>query len=149
MKIHEDLIGVSVHKTEIVKDGLIEKLQPLLVKERKYTQMLEQAEVKRKREVDTWFLHQQLPVNDATITQMLEVLTEKQEKEKLENMMIALTEAITKLKQQEQLNYALIQQSMQFVQLSLEMLNPTIKNMNYGKKKQTNSAERSVFDSKA
>ena len=64
-------------------------------------------------------------------------------------MTIELTKAITQLKQQEQLNQALIQQSMQFVQLSLDILNPTIQTMNYGKNREDAGSKRSVFDSKA
>lgn len=147
--IHEQLLNISEQKTEIVKDGSIEKFQAILVEERKYIKILEQAEIKRQKEVEKWYVDQQLPLENMTITNMLDTLTDEQEQQALEHMTIKLTKAITQLKQSEQLNQALIQQSMQFVQLSLDMLNPTIQNINYGKSQETEGSKRSVFDSKA
>ncbi|WP_188454139.1 flagellar protein FlgN [Virgibacillus oceani] len=147
--LHESLLNVSQQKTQVMKEGSVEKLQPLLIKERKHVQALEQAEAKRQQDVDKWFAEQQISNEHATITAMLEVLANENERDELEKITVSLTEVITKLKGQEQLNQALINQSMQFVQLSLDMLNPSIKNMNYGKKEDTDTIKRSVFDSKA
>lgn len=148
-KIHEALLEVSQRKTDIIKEGSTEKLQAILAEERKYIKVLEQAEERRQKEVEKWYSDQQLSLEEMTITNMLHMLTDKQDQQLLENITIHLTEAITALKQQEQLNQALIQQSMQFVQLSLDMLSPTIQNMNYGKTKDHEEIKRSVFDSKA
>jgi len=147
--IHEELLKVSKRKTDIIKEGSTEKIQAILVEERKYIKVLEQAEQKRQIEVEKWYSNRQQPLEEMTITNMLELLTDEQEKQELEEKTIQLTEAITELKHQEQLNQALIQQSMQFVQLSLDMLNPTIQSMNYGKSQDTEGSKRSVFDSKA
>ncbi len=148
-RIHEELLKVSKRKTDIIKEGSAEKLQAILVEERKYIKVLEQAEQNRKQVVEKWYTDKRLPLEHMTITNMLEILTDKQEQQELEHMTVQLTKAITELKQQEQLNQALIQQSMQFVQLSLDMLNPTIQSMNYGKNQETEGSKRSVFDSKA
>src|SRR5690625_485172 len=147
--IHEELLKGSKRKTDIIKEGSTEKLQAILAEERKYIKVLEQAEERRQKEVEKWYSDQQLSLEEMTITNMLHMLTDKQDQQLLENITIHLTEAITALKQQEQLNQALIQQSMQFVQLSLDMLSPTIQNMNYGKSQGNEGAKRSVFDSKA
>lgn len=149
LNIHEELLRVSERKTEIVKDGSPEKLQAVLAEERKYIKVLDHAENNRQQAVEKWYQERQLPLEHMTITNMLEVLTDKDEQQVLEHMTIQLTKAITRLKQQEQLNQALIQQSLQFVQLSLDLLNPTIHNINYGKKQETAGSKRSVFDSKA
>ncbi|PAV31014.1 flagellar protein FlgN [Virgibacillus profundi] len=151
VNLHMELLEISLQKTEVVKDGSIDKLQAVLLKERKSVRAIEQAEVIRQTEVEEWFSHKQLPKGEATITNMLELITDEQEKITLGNITIKLTQSITKLKQQEQLNQALINQSMQFVQLSLDMMNPSIKNMNYGNKKgsEPEPNKRSVFDSKA
>lgn len=76
-------------------------------------------------------------------------MVDEQSREGLEKTAVALTNVITRLKEQKQLNQALIQQSMQFVELSLDMLSPSIRNMNYGEKKSSGPKGRSVFDSKA
>ncbi|WP_164668080.1 flagellar protein FlgN [Virgibacillus doumboii] len=148
--LHESLLDISKEKTAIVKEGSVDKLQSLLVKERKHVQALEQAEVKRQKEVEEWSAQNNISLENATITGILEAISDEQTKDELETAAIDLTNTITKLKQQEQLNQALIQQSRQFVELSLDMMKPSIRNMNYGgKETASNSSERSVFDSKA
>ncbi|RDW16515.1 flagellar protein FlgN [Oceanobacillus arenosus] len=148
--VHEALLVISQEKTEIVKDGSVDKLQALLVKERKQIRLLEQAEIKRQESVTAWAKNSKIPVENATITTMLETIEDGAEQEALAAITTDLTNLITKLKQQEQLNQALLNQSMQFVQLSLDMLNPSINNLNYGSKsKEAGSTNRSLFDSQA
>jgi len=146
---HEELLRLSKQKTDDIKEGQTDKLQATLVKERKVIQRIELIEEKRIEEVNKWFTSLELPLENATITEMLDRLSNENEKLSLEKVTAKLTECIVKIKQQEQLNEALLKQSMQFVQLSLDMLNPSIKNMNYNQKQSQVMAERSVFDSKA
>ncbi|WP_340002104.1 flagellar protein FlgN [Oceanobacillus sp. FSL K6-0127] len=149
VQIHTDLLAVSEDKTRIVKEGAIENLQKLLVEERKQLRLLEQAENKRQQAVSNWCTLNHIQAEDATITNILKHITLEKEQVKLENAATKLTELITKLKQQEQLNQVLISQSMQFVQVSLDLMSPTLKSMNYGVKNETDVSNRSVFDSKA
>lgn len=149
IKVHVELYEFSKQKTEIIKEGSVENFQKILVEERKYAKRLLQAEEQRQEKVEKWYMDHQLPLENMTITNMLEIISNEQDQFELEQLTIKLTNAITQLKQQEQLNYDLIQQSMQFVQLSLDMLSPTINNMNYGKSHGSEAPKRSVFDSKA
>jgi len=149
VELHEELFALSKDKTEIVKEGSLDKLQALLVSERKIVRKLEQKEKIRKTLVDEWYEHHQLPLEEATITNMLERLEDEEERNSLEHVTIALTKAMTNLKAQEKLNLALINQSMQFVQVSLDLLSPSLKNMNYGNTSSAEAPARSVFDSKA
>ncbi|WP_084268726.1 flagellar protein FlgN [Oceanobacillus damuensis] len=149
VKIHEDLLSVSTEKTSTVKEGSITNLQALLVKERKIIRISEQTEKKRQAAVESWCKENKAKAEEATITNILQKVQDQSEQVRLENAAIKLTEVITKLKQQEQLNHVLISQSMQFVQLSMDLMSPTLKNMNYGVNKETNVSSRSVFDSKA
>jgi hypothetical protein len=148
--VHKELLTISEQKTELVKAGTIDKLQQLLVKERKQIRLLEQLEGKRQLEAEEWLSLQGLPLNDATITTILENLNNESEKVEIRKASEQLTSYVMKLKQQESLNQALINQSLEFVQLSLDLLNPSISNMNYGKQKQEKeSYNRSIFDSQA
>ncbi|WP_054751747.1 flagellar export chaperone FlgN [Piscibacillus salipiscarius] len=57
---------------------------------------------------------------------------------------------LAQLKEQEQLNRELIEQSLQFIDLSLEMYEPQSKQMNYDSNKQAPQRQQtSMFDSKA
>jgi phosphotransferase system IIB component len=150
IQFHERLVDISEQKTALIKDGAIDELQTLLVTERKEIRLLEQAEEKRQAGVSAWFREKQAD-RAATLTNMLEIITDKTEKENLEHTTIKLTKVITSLKQQEELNQSLLNQSMQFVQLNMDMMNPTMKQINYGNQKQAAAANmnRSVFDSQA
>lgn len=149
IEIHEKLIKISKQKTEIIKEGSIEKLQPILSSERKCVQELEKIELKRQEKIEAWCHEHALDDKHITITEILDHLSNQPEAEQLEETTIYLTNLITRLKQQEQLNHELIIQSMQFIQLSLDMMSPTIKHLNYGKNKALDTVKRSVFDSKA
>jgi len=149
MKLHEGLLDTAVKKTEMIKEGSVDKLQSLLVKEHKFVQALEQAEKSRQKAVEKWLESERITLHQPTITAILETVGDEQEKNELETTTVKLTNTITQLKQQEELNQALIRQSMQFVELSLDMMRPSIRNRNYGQKQTAGSPERSVFDSKA
>lgn len=149
VSVHVEILDISKEKTEVIKEGSVEKLQKLLVNERKLVRKVENNEKERKVLVDHWFENRKLSLEDATVTNMLELLDDEEDKNNLEQVTIALTKVITNLKAQEKLNLALISQSMQFVQVSLDLLSPSLKNMNYGNKPNEEEPTRSVFDSKA
>ncbi|MGM8212550.1 flagellar protein FlgN [Virgibacillus sp. W0430] len=150
--IHKYLMKISEQKTAVIKEGAVDELHSLLTKERKYIQLLEQIEAERAKHVNAWFSNQNIQGEDVqlTVTSMLDTLENERDRTELANLTTELTNTITSLKQQEQLNRDLIAQSMQFIHLSLDMLQPTIQNMNYNKQQTTSSTpKRSVFDSKA
>ncbi|WP_337970012.1 flagellar protein FlgN [Virgibacillus salexigens] len=148
--LHQELIAISNQKTEAVKSGNLEKLQQVLVNERKQIRKIEKAEEDRQLVVADWFESQRLNI-EPTITRLVEAINCDETRKELTAATNQLTEAITTLKQQEQLNMALINQSMQFIQLSMDLLNPSLSQMNYGRSEteSTGSIKRSVFDSKA
>ncbi len=147
--VHKQLLSISKEKTERFKEGAIEPLQQLLVKERKQIRLLEQTESKRQQAVEKWFQTNGMDTEQYTVSHMLEKLEDEKEREALANITTTLTETIVELKQQEQLNEALIRQSMEFVQMSLDLMNPNISSMNYGKEMKENTPNRSLFDSQA
>ncbi|MYL33969.1 flagellar protein FlgN [Pontibacillus yanchengensis] len=150
--LHESLYTLSKEKTDMLKEGDTQSLQTLLIKERKHIQAISQLDREREKQVTNWFQSKGIPANEPTITTMLENIQSQEEKQQLEDVFERLLDVLAGLKQQEQLNQELTQQSLQFVELSLDMLQPSMKNMNYGKPN-TNQADqgqkRSVFDSKA
>ena len=84
------------------------------------------------------------------MTVILEHIERIDDKQKLEKAVTELLEVIIELRRSEKLNRDLIEQSMQFVQLSLDLLQPSDRNINYQKETKNQShIKRSVFDSKA
>lgn len=148
--IHHIMLVISEEKTEIIKDGHLEKLQQVLIKEKKYIRLLEQAEENRQLEVEKWAIGRGFSIEEVTISYLLEKMKNGAEKSELSEKSTELVQVIGRLKQQESLNQTLIHQSMQFVKVSLDLMNPSITNMNYGNKKnESKSYNRSLFDSQA
>ncbi|MRH41969.1 flagellar protein FlgN [Aquibacillus halophilus] len=151
-QLHDSLFTVSKNKTEALKQGNMEQLQDLLVQERKHVKAINQLEVKRIEMINKWSESQGLDNDSITVSVMLDNYLQGVEKESLEKVTTVLAETLLQLKQQEELNKQLTQQSLQFIQLSMDMIAPTIKNINYGNKTENRAdqiTKRSVFDSKA
>lgn len=151
IELNKSLFQLSKRKTDKLKEGLIEQVQDLLSAEQKHIQAINKLEKSRLEAVRNWADHHQLSVETRTVTDILEHLSDPTEVEQLEKQATDLAEVLVDLKGQEYLNQQLTEQSMQFVQMNLAMLSPTIEQINYGKKHQQagSGAKRSVFDSKA
>ncbi len=148
--LHQELIQISNKKTEEIKQGNMDELSKTLMQERKLIQAITQAEAKRQEIVDEFFMKVHANVEEKTMTMVLAHIDDNKDKQQLENVVRLLVEAIVELKQVEQLNQELMIQSMQYVQLSLDMLQPSIQRMNYDQKQTIQeSVKQSVFDSKA
>lgn len=145
---HQTMLDFSKEKTELLKEGAVEKLQAFLLKERKQIRILEKAENNRQEITKKWFEECGVSLEDITITKLLEVVENEEERGKLAQVATTLTNLITQLKQQEELNQLLLKQSAQFVQMSMALMNPQLSNMNYGNpKKGQRQMNRSLFDS--
>ncbi|WP_058306684.1 flagellar protein FlgN [Gracilibacillus massiliensis] len=152
IELHDSLVHVSKQKTEILKEGNMDHLQELLKNEQKHVQAINQIEQKRLEAVHQWAETNQLDPTTITVSTIIEEHTSGADQKDLEEVTLTLAEQLMELRRQEDLNKQLTQQSLQFVQLSLDMMQPSIKNMNYGKTKKqpdTSAPKRSVFDSKA
>lgn len=148
--LHEELLTISKEKTESIKSGNMESLSKLLMQERKQLQAIEQAEEKRQAIVEDIFIHLKVSPKEKTVSELMNYLNSEQDKEQLNAVVARLVNVIVKLREIERLNNDLILQSMQFVQLSLDMLQPSAKSINYNEKSgKQESLKRTVFDSKA
>lgn len=150
--LHEQLLTLSKNKTDAIKKSDNDELVKQLTKERQIIQKTEQLEQVREQLVDQYFSEVQIRSEDRTITELLNSIEDNTRKQALEQSVAKLIQLIVSIRDNEQLNSELLQQSMQFVQLSLDMIQPQAKNINYGdhaKAKRTeSSSKRSVFDSK-
>lgn len=120
------------------------------MEEKKLIQMLEKTEEKRLHIMAPFFEKHHIKSDERTVTTLLTLLKDDQSKIIIEENLTELTDLIIELKHQEQLNAQLIQYSLQFIQLSIGMMNPTMQNINYSKQQDKNGRpDKSMFDSKA
>lgn len=145
---HKDLLELSERKTEALTNNKLDEFQALLLEEQKLIRLLEKQEQKRQEVAAVWNEAQRHPAEALTITEILDRL-DGEEQKMAEDAAVALTDTITELKRQEHLNKALLEESMKFVQLSMELVNPSIGSMNYGAASSEKMSGRSLFDSKA
>ena len=144
LALHEGLLKLAVKKTDIVKSGDAKELQQLTKEENKFVKAIGQLEQERLA----------LTANigtGATISELIEKAT-KLEADKLLQLKNKLTDVIKQLQERNELNEGLLQQSLQFVQVTLNSINPEPTSVTYegaatGKKPA--APTRSMFDSKA
>ncbi|SHM96803.1 flagellar protein FlgN [Gracilibacillus kekensis] len=152
IELHDSLLQVSRNKTEILKENKIDALQKLLVQEQKHVKAINQIEQKRIEAVASWANENNLDPEAITVSSIIEDFTTGTDQQELEKVTLKLAEQLMELRMQEDLNKQLTQQSMQFVQITLDMMQPSMKNINYGKSKQQSAdavSKRSAFDSRA
>lgn len=150
-KLHTSLYELAVLKTEAIKQGAIEELDKLLKEEQKHVTAINMVE-KERAGATIQFLDELGIGKDSfpTLSDCIEA-ADDHEKVQLKEMQTSLVEVIDDLRYQNELNQQLIQQSLQFVNMNLSMIQPQPDQMNYGRNQQEmkNAPRRSMFDSKA
>ena len=146
VKLHKSFNRLALKKTEILKAGDTEALTALLMEEQKHMKAIAQTEQERVAATAALLPNQEQP---ATISTVIE-FTNLAEATILEGLKEELTAEVERLKERNLLNQQLIYQSLQFINLSLNMVRPQAQNMNYG----NNAAKPSksglgLFDSRA
>ncbi|WP_353854439.1 flagellar protein FlgN [Bacillus sp. Bos-x628] len=145
--LHEQLLKLSKDKTDILKSNEIDALSEILNLEQKYIQAISQLEEKRIEAAVQFLQNDQSP----TITACIEK-AEGTDKEELISLFQKLNDIMVELKDANELNKQLIQQSLQFISLTFDLVNPNKDNMNYGQNGLGSSKPKqhmALFDSKA
>ncbi|MDG5786676.1 flagellar protein FlgN [Evansella sp. AB-P1] len=151
--VHEKFNAQALQKEEVVKKGDIPALEKLLKEESALVQQLRKLEQTRHHLVQTWLEEKGFVKEDVTMDKLLQFYPEE-EREDLQYWQQCLMTEISKLKQQNEFNQQLIEESLRFVNMSLESMQPKNDLGNYErpnrKINQSYSSEgRSIFDSKA
>jgi flagellar biosynthesis/type III secretory pathway chaperone len=147
VKLHKGLLELANKKTEVLKKGDMEALSGIMKEEQKYIAAINQVERERIQVVEAMVSGEDARTLTACISQ-----TEGTERAILEKLRDDLTAVISELKNINLLNQQLTEQSLQFVNVMLDMIMPQLQNMNYAAPNRVpNPYEggRSLFDSKA
>jgi flagellar biosynthesis/type III secretory pathway chaperone len=143
VKLHKGLLELANQKTEALKKGDMEALSGIMKKEQKHIAAINQVERERIQVVEAMVSGE----DERTLTTCISQ-TEGTERAILEKLRDDLTAVISELKNINLLNQQLTQQSLQFVNVMLDMLMPQPPEMNYGAPNKATTG-RSLFDSKA
>lgn len=141
LTLHAYLYELTVRKEEIVKANKVDELQQITREEKQYTRAIVQLE-KQRAELS----------EGKTVTELAEMASHE-ERTILVGLKERLTETIVNIQKQNELNQLLLEQSLQFVTMTMNTLNPQPSAVNYEKpantKKSVSTPARSLFDSKA
>jgi flagellar biosynthesis/type III secretory pathway chaperone len=147
VKLHKGLLELAKKKTEALKKGDMEVLTEIMKEEQTYIAAVNQVERERVRVVEAMVNSEDERTLTACISQ-----TEGTERTMLEKLRDDLTAVISELKNINLLNQQLTQQSLQFVNVMLDMFMPQPQNINYAAPNRVSNpyeVGRSLFDSKA
>ncbi|MBE4907056.1 flagellar protein FlgN [Bacillus luteolus] len=149
--LHEHLLTIAKQKSDILKNGDIDALNQQMKEEQKYVLAIKQIENERIMQVQHLLENYRLRDEEYTLTKVIEISKEPF-KQRLIDIQQKLVYILDELKQVNALNQQLTHQSLQFVNVTLDMLRPEITTTNYGhpeKKQKDEHSNRSMFDSKA
>lgn len=146
VQLHQEMRQIASEKTEMIKAKDTDGLSSLLVKEQKQIQLIAKVENQRGYAVREFLVA--FNKTEATLQEVIE-LADHPEAEALENLKQELIQEIDRLKDLNKLNQDLLVQSLQFINLSLDLMRPP-ENYNYDKEnKEPAPKSMSMFDSKA
>lgn len=146
-KLHESLYKLSQEKTTIIKANDMASLQLVLKDEQTHIAAINTIEMERQK-----LAKQFMQTNkDVTISDCINATESPELKEKLSTLQTDIINIVDKLKEQNELNQSLIYLSLQYVNMTLDMIQPKPESFTYGKPNQQRTPKPSftAFDSKA
>lgn len=151
IQVHKQFNELASEKTDIIQKSDMPALNDLLKKETVLIKRLKKLEQDRILAVNEYLNKKEMPLDGATIEQLIEVAQEE-EKDVLNKLQKALLAEIDQLKKQNELNQQLLEDSLHFVNLTLDLIAPDPDEVNYrrpNEKGYNEGVNRSIFDSKA
>ena len=123
-RMHQNLLELTKQKTEYVKVGDMDQLDALLKKEQMYVAAIETLEFQRQQQVKDYYEAKGVPLKEQiTLSDVIEIV-DSQEREQLQQLREKILAVVEELKERNKLNQKLIMQSLQFVNLTLDMMSP-------------------------
>ncbi len=154
-KMHKSLLELANKKTEFIKSNDMEQVDVLLKNEQAHVAAIDTLEQQRQVMVTDYLRAKGIAFTGTpTVAELIEA-AEPQEAKELQDVRSRLLQVVTELKVQNDLNQKLVLQSLQFVNLTLDMLRPQPEQagtFNYSGAEvrgKTNIGKKSYYDSQA
>lgn len=151
LSTHEELIEVGELKKSCIVNGDVQSLSKLLSRESTLIKKVAALEESREQAVTAYFSEKGMALTAPTMEELLKVTFRLEEKKELRRVREKLLERIAQLKEVNELNQQLLQQSLHYVNISIDLLtDQPNQEFTYSKPQQTaNPSRRGVFDRKA
>lgn len=151
IRLYKSLNGLASKKIEVIKSAAIQELNILVTEEKKHMQAIQKFEKILTEDTKVFLMGNGSMTDSLTITDCIKHAS-VEDKKIFERIKVELEDQVSTLKQKNDLNQQLLEQSLQFINLSLDMLLPAIDSFNYERPNQAQDMsedKRSIFDSKA
>lgn len=153
---HREMIELATRKKEILINGEIDELSKLIGLESSWVKKIGHLEEKRMSILHAFLQENRYEVKDITMSELTEVLTSSDEKNQLLAMNQKLQSAIDEIQNLNELNTQLIEQSLQYISNSVELITGDGGKQNYTYSKPStqqaspySSNNKGFFDKKA
>lgn len=147
--MHSSLLKLAYHKTEILQSAKVDGLDETMKNEQSHIAAISQLENQRQEAVEQFFKERQVTSAGVTVSDLMNYASED-EKALLDEKRKSLLLTVTTLQNQNDINQKLLFQSLQFVNLTLDLLRPQPDQINYNSTAgNRTSAMKGQFDSKA
>lgn len=147
LSLHEDLLQLSFEKKDILIKGDTDQLRVITGKEQKFIKAIQKKDQELQLNCNN-FLGSELM--KATLNDVIKMVDD-QTKEILIEIKQKLVEVLGLIKTQNDTNQQLINQSLQFIEVSLDLLKPDIDTYNYNRSETKSPYPKegfSIFESK-
>lgn len=152
-KMHKSLLELAYKKTEIVKKGDMEELDGMLKNEQSHVAAIGTLEQQRQALVQDFLNAKGIAtLGIPTVLDVIEAAESENERNQLEEVRKRLMLVVDDLRKQNDLNQKLVFQSLQFVNVTLDLLRPRPDQINYSGntvRKQNTTSNKTMFDSQA
>lgn len=128
--VHQSLYELALQKTEAIKQGDAQTVDRLSQKEKPLVAELESLEAKRTDQVA-----RDVARPEATFSEWSQVVVSDSERPKWHELYLKLASSVLALKQANQLNQEMLRQSLQWVKMNINLLQPQTQSVNYGNRK--------------
>lgn len=151
IKLHKQFNEMAKEKTEIIRKNDMPALDQLLKKETALIKQLKKLEQDRLFVVNEYLRKKGIAREGVTMAGLIEMASGS-EQVVLNKLQKGLLSEIEQLKEQNALNQQLLEDSLRFVNLSLDLIAPDPEDVNYRRPNSRgyeDGMNRSIFDSKA
>ncbi|USG65331.1 flagellar protein FlgN [Brevibacillus ruminantium] len=153
IQLHKALLSLSHQKKDALVQGDVDQLLAVTTKEKKLIKAVDAAENARLSLVTQIFAEQGMKRENGTLADLIKLTTSPEEKTRLMNAREELTQIVSELRQQNEVNQQLLEQSLSFVNMTLDLVTDTPEDdFFYGRSPRSDgyrSHTRTFFNTKA
>lgn len=120
--LHQALFTLAVEKKDVLIKGSTDGLIRTMQQEQKLVKAIEAVETARVQCMEKLLTERHYPVSVKTLDDLIKITTSADEKSRLSTLREELLRIVTELRSANELNQQLLQQSLSFVEMSLDFI---------------------------